>query len=776
MDASRHGGGWMQQDDILQDFLSEAEERFSLLETQLIVLERRPDDADALAAVFRGAHSLKGTCGFLGFTRLGHLAHAAEDLMSYLRAEGIAIQGFHVDALLQTLEVMRRVSAQIAAAGKEPAALSTGEKDLIIALKQMARGAAAELPRMTEDAVDSATLPTVRVGADVLDNLLALGGEMALAQARLTQASAADIPALRHMAQLLADMQGEILRARMQPVMEAWRNLPRIVRDMAAACGVQARLETQGGDAQLDRHVLDMVRDPIAHLVRNCLSHGIEPAAARRAAGKDEEGVIKLAARTAEGRMLLSVSDDGRGLDFAAIRRHAAENDLAPASALADMDETALAALIFRAGFSTAPQVSGMAGRGVGLDAVSSQMALIGGTVAVAGQEGGGTVFTLSIPLTLAMIPAAVMRTEDTVFVLPRAAVAGFARLPQHLPTIGGQIFFEWRGRHIPLTTLGSHADEPMAAIIFASGRYAAIRAAEIVAMTQVLVKPLPPMLPQAARYLGVTLQPGGAPALILDARQWAMQYGVPMPAAVLPAAKAGEDYLVFGMNGRRMALPVKSVRQILRVPASALHRDRQGNMFWSQGDALRPLKNISDQTGAPQMYIVETARGDAAQCEAIEGIYTGEPSDAAQPIMLAGRAAEILQAEAPVHATRGGRILLVDDSDFFCSLLTPFLKEAGYDVTSVPDAAQALALREQGEDFSLIISDIEMPGMNGLDFARDVKGGRSAWRHVPLMALSAHATRHDEHRGRVAGFDDFITKFDRSGLLQKIAGLCGRS
>lgn len=768
----------MQPDDILQDFLSEAEERFSLLETQLIVLERRPDDAEALAAVFRSAHSLKGTCGFLGFLRLGNLAHAAEELLSHLRVQDHALQAFHIDVLLQALQVMRRVTAEIATAGREACDISLDEKNIIAALAQAAAGHVPDLPHLTEDIGSHAALPTVRVGADVLDSMLALGGELALAQERLSYAAADDMPALRHMAQLLSNMQGEILRARMQPVMEGWRNLPRIVRDMAAACGVQARLETHGGDAQLDRHVLDIVRDPIAHLVRNCLSHGIEPAADRRAAGKAEEGVIKLSARTSEGRMLLSVSDDGRGLDFSAIRRRAAENHLVSADELAAMDDTALAGLIFRAGFSTAQQVSGIAGRGVGLDAVAAQMALIGGTAAVQTSAGGGTVFTLSIPLTLAMIPAVVMRTGNSMFALPQAAVAGFARLPQNISAIGGQDFFEWRGRQIPLMSLATEtqAGEGMAVIVFANGRYAAIRAAAIMSTTQILVKPLPPLLPQAGRYLGVTLLPTGAPALVLDARKWAIQYGVAVPDIPATKQNTGLDYLVFSLGGCRMALPVKWVGQILRIPASVLHRGGQGRMFWPQGHDLRAIKNTVGTITTPQVYIIQTAMGDAVLCEMIEGIYTGEATSAAPALMLAGRAADLWQDHTAMQGQHGPRILLVDDSDFFCSLLTPFLQEAGYSVTGVSNAAEALALRARGENFSLIISDIEMPGMSGLDFARDLKRSGSVWRNVPLIALSAHATRSDEQRGRAAGFDDFITKFDRGGLLQKIAGLCGCS
>ena len=771
----------MRIDDILQDFLSEAEERFSLLESQLIVLEKHPDDTDALAAVFRGAHSLKGTCGFLGFTRLGNLAHAAEDLLSQLRTGTQGLQRLHIDILLHALDVMRRVTAQIAHTGGESAAMLADEEKIISTLAQAAAGNMPDLSmRLEEDTAAPSSLPTVRVGADVLDNLLALGGELALAQARMGQISPLpDAGAMRHMAQLLADLQDEILRARMQPVMEAWRNLPRLVRDMATSAGIRARLETYGGDAQLDRHVLDMVRDPIAHLVRNCLSHGIEPADVRRAAGKSEEGVIQLTARTAEGRMMLSVRDDGRGLDFAAIRRRAVDSGMMRAHEMTSVDDADLAALIFRPGFSTARQVNDLAGRGVGLDAVSAQMALIGGTVDVQAAPGGGTVFTLSIPLTLAMIPAVVIRAGGQTFVLPRAAVAGFARAPRVLQKLGDQLLFCWRGRHIPLMPVADETgDEKLAVIVFANGRYAALHVQSVDTSAQVLVKPLPPLSPHVGRYLGVTILPDGAPALILDARKWAARYGAEISeddnVAPPPMHQA---YLVFHRGGQRAALPVMSVRQIVRVDAAALHRDAQGNMFWPQQGVLRPLQN-APALAADKLHacIILTQNGDAFVCDTVEGILNGDPAVGGQSLLLGGVAAEVVPDAAAPSPAPSGRILLVDDSDFFCGLLTPFLEDAGYTVTSVPDAAHALALRDAGQDFALIISDIEMPGLSGLDFAQQVKQGGSRWRSVPLMALSAHATRHDEKRGRAAGFDDFITKFDRGGLLQKIAGLCGRS
>lgn len=766
----------MQIDDILQDFLSEAEERFSLLETQLIALEKQPHDADALAAVFRGAHSLKGTCGFLGFSRLGRLAHAAEDLLSSLRNGTQEIQRFHVDLLLQALDIMRRVTAEIAKAQGESAETKPDEENMIRALLRFTAGHAPDISLRHEDTMQPSSLPTVRVGADVLDNLLALGGELALAHARLGQ-TAADTGVMRHMAQLLADMQTEISHARMQPVMEGWRNLPRIVRDMATSAGVQARLETQGGDAQLDRHVLDMVRDPVAHLVRNCLSHGIEPAADRRAAGKPEEGIIHITARTAEGRMLLSVSDDGRGLDFAAIRRCAEERKIASAAELADMDDAALAALLFQPGFSTTRQVDELSGRGVGLDVVMTQMALIGGTVDVQTRVHGGTIFTLSIPLTLAMIPAVVMWTGRTSVVLPRTSVAGFARLPKNIPHLKEQMYFIWQGRHIPLMSL-EHDDTnaQMVTIISADGRYAGIRMEKVMSMPQVLVKPLPPLLPDRGRYLGVTILPDGASALILDARQWALRHGVEIAEkAAMPTTRC-DAYLVFDMAGYRRALPVASVRQIMRVPTKNLHYSAQGEVFWPQGESLRPLYGAADARCKQQVFIIQTIAGGFVMCSEIEGIHAGPPAASDTSLLLGGRAAQILSVACFSQPPAGVRILLVDDSDFFCSLLTPFLQEAGYDVTSVPDAAHALALCEQGQSFELIISDIEMPEMNGLDFAKRIKQNGSAWQRTPLVGLSAHATKHDEKRGRAAGFDDFITKFDRIGLLQKVAELCRRS
>lgn len=770
----------MRLDDILQDFLNEAEERFTSLERHLMTLERAPDDQENLAALFRGAHSLKGTCGFLGFRRLGALAHAAEDFLSALRSKGVPADRRVVDILLAALDVMRARTADIARHGQETAAALDGEAEMAETLEKAAQGDFSAAPPQKPAIQRSPALPAVRVSAEILDNLMAMSGALMLAQRAAVSACEAEEPQARQTMQLLAGLQSEILRARMQPVMEAWRRLPRIVRDMAGAAGLRARLETRGGDAQLDRHILDRVADPIAHLVRNALAHGFETPDARRAAGKPEEGVIQISARTAEGKMMITVSDDGRGIDIDAVADRAIKAGMITAAARAQMPEKDILQLVFRPGLSTAAQVDDLAGRGVGLDAVAAQMAQIGGAVEMKSRKGVGTEIVLCVPLTLAVIPAVTVLCASQRFLLPQADIAEFVRIGDTFVQTCGQRFLFWRGRHVPLCAwpAAEVVAGPFAAVVAAGGRYVALCVSSIGDAAPVLVKPVPPLLASCGDYLGVTLMPDGKAEMIMDVRPLLARHGVECAdtAEILPEASdpRAEKYFVFHACGRRSAVPVAAVRGVLRMPLSFLHADPKGNLFYTEGGDMHALSGVLPQgTGDDdaQVYIIALLAGRALLGERIEGVENAGPfARDASCGTIGGQPADILHAE-----TGAGAVLLVDDSNFFRELLTPLLQKAGYLVTSVPGADEALALRDVNNMlFDVIISDIEMPGMSGLEFAQKLKENDSRWRSVPLLGISAHATEHDEQRGRDAGFDDFITKFDQKRLLAAVAGLCG--
>ncbi|MDP2206442.1 MAG: response regulator [Alphaproteobacteria bacterium] len=790
----------MRLDDILQDFLSEAEERFQALEAQLVTLERRPEDARALAEVFRAAHSLKGTCGFLGFRRLGDLAHAAEDLLSQVRGGALPLLPDSVSLLLAALDGMRLIVAEIKSSGAEPQEIPPEEQALRAALAAAAEGQSFSLPSLPIKAGRAALpAPVLRVQSDVFDNLLALSGEIALVRERLKVANAIDAAGAAQFAQLTQNLQAEVLRGRLQPVMEAWRSLPRLVRDLAAGAGLSVRLETEGGETLLDRQVLDVIRDPIAHLVRNCLSHGLEPSKNRRAAGKPPEGVIYLSARAAEGQVVITVSDDGRGFDLEAIRQKALATGIATAAQIAVLTDVQVAGLVFARHFSTAAQVGDMAGRGVGLDAAAAQLASIGGTItAMPPETGKGAVFTMRVPLTLAMLPAVLVTAGKQTFVLPRSAVLRFCRRDGAVQYAGARPVFYHEGVHLPLLSLPLSLEAAalvppheggFAVIVRAERMTAALAIDGILWTGDIVVKPVPEILQDTGVYLGLALLANGAPAMIVDVRRLLARCGVAVQAEeaaeTAPHSADMQRILTFDLGGL-CALPVSVVETVQRFSPAALHTAQDGGQYYACDDKLLPIC-LSAAVKDPAFVLIlrQDTQRVCLPCRTISGVVD-IPAQDARPgsRMIGGRPADVLAVEnlfVQVDETSGatddkGRILLIDDSPFFCGLLTPVLEQAGYRVEVAADVASALSLRDHGGRFDLIISDIEMPDMDGLAFARAVRAEGSAWRETPLLALSAHATRHDESRGRAAGFDDFITKFDRTKLLVTLSNIRQRA
>lgn len=779
----------MRTDDILQDFVGEAEERFLSIENQLVTLERHPQDAQALAELFRSAHSLKGTCSFLGFRRLAAVAHAAEDLLMAARERRVTLTPVHIGLVLAALDVMRDiVSGIVEAGGSEDIHLVPQEEHVTKALHAAARGEDFAMPQTVRTSRGALRQGGwLRVQGDVFDNLLALSAEMGLVRGKMLRQKQSPAALETDLAQLTARLQSEVLRARLQPVMEAWRSLPRLVRDMAAEAGVSARLETSGGDTLLDRQVLDLLRDPLAHLVRNSLSHGIERPDIRRSRGKPDAGVITIAARAADGQVILTVSDDGGGLDLAAIAARAEAQGLISPARLGALSPQDITELIFRRGFSTAAQVSDMAGRGVGLDAVRTQVENFGGSVSVAAAaaEGGGAVFTIRVPLTLAMMPVALVSAAGQRFAVPRVNIAEICLLPPQMDAAGGRPVFYWRGVPLPVLplpqALAAAEGETVAKnrygiIVQAEGMCAVLAAEDILSIAEAVIKPLPPLIDSAGLYLGLVLLDDGFAALVPDVRRILQRRRVPAlpPQSVTSEKPRPQREMIFFSAARKtFAMETVRVQHICRVQPDMIRQSQDGGLYACVGADVYPSRLLPADRQEDIRRLIVLRSGEGILCSGVDDVKAVDEELCTAGIrMVKGQAVEVISGTSDTAPQ--GRVLLVDDSPFFCGLLAQLLREAGYHVEIAGDAATALALRDGGAVFDIIISDIEMPAMDGLAFARRVRAGESAWRRTPLLALSAHATRQDEQRGRAAGFDDFITKFDRGGLLQKISTLRG--
>ena len=394
-------------DEVLNDFLIEAGETLAELDIALLTLEHAPEERQTLSQVFRLVHTIKGTCGFLALPRLERVAHGGENVLAQVRDSGLAVTPKIVSLLMAVLDRMRSILAIIATAGTEP---DGDDAELIAHLEAMA---ACQKKRMSVSASAPATTApdsvplTIRVPVDRLEALTALTNELVLTRNQLLQLdrergeNSLTAP-LARLSQITSELQEGVLKTRKQPIEEIWAKLPRLVRDLAVELGKRIELVRIGGSIELDRHVLEQVRDPLIHMVRNSADHGIEPAAERRACGKSEIGRITLRAQQENGHIRIEIEDDGRGLSNARIHTRAVATGIATEVELATMSERQVHQLIFHPGFSTATAITAVSGRGVGMDVVQTNIEQIGGTIDFVSVQDRGTRFTLRIPLAIA--------------------------------------------------------------------------------------------------------------------------------------------------------------------------------------------------------------------------------------------------------------------------------------------------------------------------------------------------------------------------------------
>jgi two-component system chemotaxis sensor kinase CheA len=414
-------------DDLIADFLTETNESIADLDIALVQLEQRPDDRETLFQIFRLIHTIKGTCGFLGLPRLELVAHCVEDVLGKVRDGALVATPDTIAVVLDALDRIKLVVGGLAAAGAEPAG---DDSELLEALNATAKPAAqataapephdetatklaappvgeialSAAPARAVPQAGSVAAATVRVRIDVLEHLMTLVSELVLTRNQLLQIESTQqentglaVP-LQRLSRITSDLQEGVMKTRMQPIGTAWNKLPRLVRDLSREMGKNIELVMFGADTELDRQVLELIRDPLTHMVRNSADHGLETTSERRAVGKPETGRITLNAFHEGGQIIIQISDDGRGLPLDKIRTKVLKDGLATEAELLGMSNPQLQRFIFRPGFSTAAVVTAVSGRGVGMDVVKSNIEKIGGTIDLKSVPGAGTTFTIKIP------------------------------------------------------------------------------------------------------------------------------------------------------------------------------------------------------------------------------------------------------------------------------------------------------------------------------------------------------------------------------------------
>src|SRR5579864_1116347 len=467
----------MSDSDIVKDFLQESYENLDRLDRELVGLEKNPHDADALASVFRTIHTIKGTCGFLGFDKLEKVAHVGENLLTRLRDGKLLLNPEITTGLLGMVDAVRQMLKESESTGQDgkdayPELLQTlaGLQESAVA-GPTARRAATKPPSaekkvqaLESKARESAAADTIRVGVNLLDKLMTLVGELVLARNQLLQVSNtsrdAGLQTVSQRMNLIAtELQEEVMKTRMQPIGNIWSRFPRTVRDVALGCGKQVNIEMEGKETELDKTIIEAIKDPLTHLVRNSVDHGIELPEDRLKAGKDPVGRLILRAFHEGGQVNIEISDDGAGLDRERIRQKAIERSIVTAEQAARLSEREIFNLIFLPGFSTAKKVTNVSGRGVGLDVVKTNVEKIGGVVDIQSTPGQGTTVRVKIPLTLAIIPALVVTCGGDRYAIPQVSLLELVRLEAEQARTGiemvhGVPVHRLRGRLLPLVYL----------------------------------------------------------------------------------------------------------------------------------------------------------------------------------------------------------------------------------------------------------------------------------------------------------------------------------
>jgi two-component system, chemotaxis family, sensor kinase CheA len=696
----------------------------------------------------------------------------------------------------------------------------------------------------------SVAAQSIRVNVDLLENLMTLVSEMVLTRNQLLQMvrgrddSEFSAP-LQRLSMITTELQEGVMKTRMQPIGNAWAKLPRIVRDLSVDSGKKIDLQMLGADTELDRQVLEMIKDPLTHMVRNSADHGLEEPDDRVAAGKAELGTITLNAYHEGGHIVISISDDGRGLNTDRIRQKAIENELATEAEIDGMADAQIHQFVMKAGFSTAEKITSVSGRGVGMDVVRSNIEKIGGTVELKSEEGKGSTFTIKIPLTLAIVSALVVECASQRFAIPQISVLELVRAASRTETaiemINDSPVLRLRDRLLPLVALrdllnlssdeqeveastvpvddGAEAaleseaeqepeelDDEVFIVVSQVGNYSfGIIVDRVFDTEEIVVKPVTPILRDIPYYSGNTILGDGSVIMIIDPNGIAgdAAQSAPTEAAEAHAAVDASDettsMLIFRAGGDELkAVPLALVARLEEIDMDTVEQSQNQRMVqyrgslmplipyneaheWKEGDR-QPILVFTDQERSMGLAvdeivdIVEDRLNIEISTDLDELIGSAVIDGKATDVINAGHFLTKAYPDWFEIADRGFEetsppsvsILLVDDSPFFRNLLTPMLSVAGYVVTSVESADDALELRESGNNFDVIISDIEMPGMNGFEFAEEVRRD-ARWKDTPMVALSSHVVEKDLERGREVGFDDYVTKSDRDELIQTL-------
>ncbi|MEG3177559.1 chemotaxis protein CheW [Sphingomonas sp. RB3P16] len=703
-------------DDLLQEFIAETRETLEALSGEIVAWESAPGDRDRLDAIFRFVHTVKGSCGFLDLPRLARLSHAAEDVLAAVRSGERTPDAALVNAVLAIVD---RIGELVEAIDAGHAVDDSGEDLLVAALDAGAQ----MLAPATLPAAPRAPSRSVRLNVDLLDRMMSGMSDMVLARnelARRLRDDGADPSveaALERLSLTVAEMRDTVTRTRMQKIDALFSALPRMVRDTAAELGKTVALHIEGSDVELDREMIEMMRDPLVHIIRNSVDHGIEAPPLRRMAGKRESGALTVAARQSGNQIVIEVCDDGRGVDVERLIAKVVGAGVRSEAELRAMSERAKLDLIFEPGLSTKDTATAISGRGVGMDVVRANVEQIGGRIELFNTPGKGLRIAIHVPLTLSIMSTIGVGVGDQRFAISRQVIEEIVRVGGaaiRVDRIGDTLTATVRDRRMPLIDLGGmlgFTPHPpaMLVIVSVSGGSYALAVDAVLDHEELVIKPAAPAIMATGVYAGQTLPDSGLPMLMLDCAGIAHVAGLVFSRetvaeeSVTEAAEPGVQALLFDdLDGVRRIVPLSVIDRVEPVAAGAI-RLTAGQLRLSVEGGIIPLVALGDWATRATVSVLRLRDGTTeigyAISEALDIVElpttlvpARDPGPIAGVVAIAGEQIEVLDLHWIFSNQADGRgdadapLCLLDgpESAWMATFLKPVLEASGYRVTTL--------------------------------------------------------------------------------------------
>ncbi len=664
-------------DEILAEFILEAREIIDRLDVDFVRLEENPSDQALVGNIFRGLHTLKGSSGFFSLKRLEKLSHAGESLLGKIRAGQAELDFEKSTRLLEMNDILRQIIEGVEANQAEPVGDDQELIAVLLGLSQPEKAAPQEINTTTvtevilevptqEPVREAAESPEiamanapgqevvvpVKVNPDVLDKLMNIASEMVLARNRLlpfSQQSSDKLftSAVRSIDLLTLELQERMMKMRMQPIFHIWDKFPRLVRDVSAECGKKVRLLQEGAETELDRILLDSIRDPLIHLIRNSIDHSIEPPEVRLEKGKSELAYLVLRAAHQNGIVIVEVIDDGAGVDYERVRQRAISRGLISVEKAHALNHKELIELIFLPGFSTRDTITNLSGRGVGMDVVKNNIENIGGSIEITSVPNEGTHVKLKIPLTLAILPTLFVRCAGEIFLIPQNRILELVRFAPNQPNNGIEDFygtptFRLRDKLIPLLFLNEQlhlsasALKPKQKLFIAvlnfNGTLFGLVVEEVLNIQDIVIKPLGELLRDMSNFAGATIMGNGEVALILDIDGIARKSGlverlqanpIRQEERYIPPVEEMISVLLFEIPGlHKIALPLDAIDHIIKLDSEQIQQSGNREVVYFNEqlmDLVRLDKYVSGGAKDAQSY---TTRAPVLTCRYRDRLY----------------------------------------------------------------------------------------------------------------------------------------------------------